>query len=63
MNLSSKLASNNKLTSDKHKKHFENNLCIYCGAGDHKQELQCFSNCWSSGSCFQETLRKIESDP
>ena len=36
VNLSSKLASNGKLTSDKHKKHFENNLCFYCGAGDHK---------------------------
>ena len=31
-----KLASNDKLTSDKHKKHFENNLCLYCGARDHK---------------------------
>ena len=36
MDLSSKLASNGKLTSDKHKKHLENNLCLYCGAGDHK---------------------------
>jgi len=36
MNLSSKLASNGKLTSDKHKKHLENNLCFYCSAGDHK---------------------------
>ena len=34
--LSSKLASNGKLTSDEHKKHLENNLCLYCGAGDHK---------------------------
>ena len=32
-----KLASNSKLTSDKYKKHLvENNLCLYCGAGDHK---------------------------
>ena len=23
----------------------------------------CFSNCWYSGSCFRETLGKIESDP
>jgi len=36
MDLSSKLASNRKLTSDKCKKHLENNLCLYCGAGDHK---------------------------
>jgi len=33
---SSKLASNGKLTSDEHKKCLENNLCLYCGAGDHK---------------------------
>ena len=36
VDLSSKLASNGKLTSDKHKKHLENNLCFYCGVGDHK---------------------------
>ena len=36
MNFSSKLASNSKLTSDKHKKYFENNLCLYCGVGDYK---------------------------
>jgi len=36
VDLSSKLASNGKLTSDKRKKHLENNLCLYCGAGDHK---------------------------
>ena len=36
VDLSSKLASNSKLTSDKHKKRLENNLCLYCGAGDHK---------------------------
>ena len=36
MDLSSKLASNGKLTSNEHKKHLENNLCLYCGAGDHK---------------------------
>ena len=27
------------------------------------QGLQCFSNYWYSSSCFQETLRKIESNP
>ena len=36
VDLSSKLASNGKLTSDKYKKHLENNLCLYYGAGDHK---------------------------
>jgi len=36
VDLSSKLASNSKLTSGKHKKHLENNLCLYCSAGDYK---------------------------
>jgi len=36
VDLSSKLASNGKLTSDEHKKHLENNLCLYCGARDYK---------------------------
>jgi len=36
VDLSSKLASNSKLTSNEHKKHLENNLCLYCGAEDHK---------------------------
>jgi len=36
VDLSSKLASNSKLTSDEHKKCLENNLCLYCSAGDHK---------------------------
>ena len=36
VDLSSKLASNGKLTSDERKKRLENNLCLYCGAGDHK---------------------------
>jgi len=36
VDLSSKLASNSKLTSDERKKRLENNLCLYCGAGDHK---------------------------
>jgi len=36
VDLSSKLASNGKLTSDKCKKCLKNNLCLYCGAGDHK---------------------------
>jgi len=36
VDLSSKLASNGKLTSNECKKHLKNNLCLYCGAGDHK---------------------------
>jgi len=36
VDLSSKLANNGKLTSDERKKYLENNLCLYCGAGDHK---------------------------
>ena len=36
VDLSSKLASNGKLTSDERKKHLENNLYLYCGAGDYK---------------------------
>jgi len=36
VDLSFKLASNSKLTSDKYKKHLKNNLCLYYGAEDHK---------------------------
>ena len=36
VDLSSKLASNSKLTSNEHKKCLENNLYLYCSAGDHK---------------------------
>jgi len=36
VDLSSKLASNGKLTSDECKKCLENNLCLYCSAGDYK---------------------------
>ena len=36
VDLSSKLASNGKLTGDKYKKRLKNNLYLYCGAGDHK---------------------------
>ena len=39
MDLSSKLASNGKLTSDKHKKHLKNNLYLYYGAGDYKLDF------------------------
>ena len=40
VDLSFKLASNGKLTSDKCKKHLENNLCLYCGAGDYKLDVK-----------------------
>jgi len=36
VDLSSKLASNGKLTSNKRKKHLEYNLYLYYGAEDHK---------------------------
>jgi len=39
VDLSFKLASNGKLTSNECKKHFENNLCLYCGAGDYKLDF------------------------
>jgi len=39
VDLSSKLASNSKLTSDECKKCFKNNLCLYCGAGDYKLDF------------------------
>jgi len=39
VDLSSKLASNGKLTSDECKKRLENNLCLYCGAEDHKLDF------------------------
>ena len=36
IDLSSKLASNSTLTSNKHKKYLKNNLCLYYGTEDHK---------------------------
>jgi len=39
VDLFSKLASNGKLTSDKYKKCVKNNLCLYCGARDHKLDF------------------------
>ena len=39
MDLSSKLASNDKLTSDECKKYLKNNLYLYCGAGDYKLDF------------------------
>jgi len=37
--LSSKLANNGKLTSDKYKKCLENNLCLYYDAEDHRLDF------------------------
>ena len=39
VDLSSKLASNGKLTSDECKKHLKNNLCLYYSAEDHKLDF------------------------
>ena len=36
VDLSSKLASNGKLTSNEYKKRLKNNLCLYCSVRDHK---------------------------
>ena len=36
VDLSFKLASNGKLTSDECKKCLKNNLCLYCGVGNYK---------------------------
>ena len=38
VNLSSKLANNSKLTSNKYKKYLENNLCLYCSTKDYKPD-------------------------
>ena len=39
MNLSSKLASNSKKTSDEYKKHLKNNLYLYYSVGDYKLDF------------------------
>ena len=39
MDLSSKLVSNGKLTSNECKKHFKNNLYLYCNVGDYKLDF------------------------
>ena len=39
VDLSFKLASNSKLTSNECKKHLKNNLCLYCSAEDHKLDF------------------------
>ena len=39
MNLFFKLASNGKLTSNKHKKYLKNNLYLYCSTEDYKLDF------------------------
>ena len=39
VDLSSKLASNGKLTSNKRKKYLKNNLCLYYSTGDHNLDF------------------------
>jgi len=68
VDLSSKLASNGKLTSDKHKKHLENNLCLYCGAGDHKldscpKKQTTVSPKGCSASATADTLAAVSEKP
>ena len=65
VDLSSKLANNGKLISDKYKKHLKNNLYFYCGAGDHKLD-SCFKKqtmvtpkgCSTSATTSKKPLEK-----
>ena len=65
MDLSSKLASNDKLTSNEHKKHLKNNLCLYCSAGDYKlnscskkQTMVSSKGCGASVAASEKSLEK-----
>jgi len=65
VDLSSKLASNGKLTSDECKKHLENNLYLYCSAGDHKldfcpkkQTTVSSKSCSASATASKKPLEK-----
>jgi len=60
VDLSSKLASNGKLTSDERKKHLKNNLCLYCGAEDHKLD-SCPKGCGASATA--DTLAAASEKP
>jgi len=60
VDLSSKLASNGKLTSDERKKHLKNNLCLYCSAGDHKLD-SCPKSCGASATA--DTLAAASKKP
>jgi len=65
VDLSSKLASNGKLTSNKHKKHLENNLCFYYGTRDYKldfcpkkQTMVSPKGCSASATASEKLLEK-----
>jgi len=65
VDLSSKLASNGKLTSNERKKRLENNLCLYCGAGDYKldscpkrQTTVSPKGCGASATASEKSLEK-----
>jgi len=65
VDFSSKLASNGKLTSNEHKKHLKNNLCLYCSAGDHKldscpkkQTMVMLKGCGASATASEKPLEK-----
>jgi len=65
VDLSSKLASNSKLTSDKCKKRLKNNLYLYCGTGDHKldscskkQTMVSPKGCSASATASKKPLEK-----
>jgi len=60
VDLSSKLASNGKLTSNECKKHLKNNLCLYCDAGDHKLD-SCPKGCGASATA--DTLAAASEKP
>ena len=57
VDLSSKLASNGKLTSDKCKKRLKNNMCLYCSAGDHKLD-SCPKDCSTSATASEKPSEK-----
>jgi len=70
VDLSSKLASNSKLTSDERKKHLKNNLYLYCGAGDHKldscpkkQTMVSPKCCSASATASEKPLKNREQPP
>ena len=65
VDLSFKLASNGKLTSDECKDHIKNNLCLYCSAGDHKldsypkkQTMVISKDCNASATASKKPLEK-----
>ena len=68
VDLSSKLASNSKLTSDKCKKCLKNNLYLYCSTGDHKLDSYpkkqiTASPKGSSASVTADTLAAVSEKP